>query len=74
MSGPAPITDPPLKPDGLLQAERRDQTQARMLLSRREILIQTAAKMRDQRRSREASICEASARKVTHDILAMGEP
>jgi hypothetical protein len=44
-----------------------------MLLSRREILIQTAAKMRDQRRSREASICEASARQVTHDILAMGE-
>jgi hypothetical protein len=71
--GPAPIIAPKSKPDGLRPAETRHSLQMQMLLARREILCQTAAKMRDQRRCREASICEASARRVVYDILAGGE-
>jgi hypothetical protein len=71
--GPVPITAPQSKPDGLQLAEARHMTQMQMLATQREIHGQTAAKMRDQRRSRQASICEAAMRRTTHAILAGGE-
>ncbi len=60
-----------LKPDGLRAMDRQAFNKA-MLLARREALISTARHLRDQRRSKAASLAEAELRAVTMEILAMG--
>lgn len=57
--GPAPITAPTQNGDGLA-----------LLQARRLVLLTEARRLRDLRRSKEASICEAELRDVTHRILA----
>ncbi len=69
--GDARIIGANLKPDGLLAMDRQAFNKA-MLLARREALSSTARHLRDQRRSKAASICEAELRAVTMEILAMG--
>jgi hypothetical protein len=71
MSGPVPITDPQSRPDGLRQADFRQAMQEGALMARRQALISTIRKLRRDHRA----TCSAMAdlRRVTHDILAMGE-
>jgi hypothetical protein len=58
-------------PAGLPVMDRRAFDEA-LLLARREALIATARHLRDQRRSRLASICEAELRAVVNACLAQG--
>lgn len=57
-SGPAPITAPRPSSDGLV-----------LLQARRLVLLREAARLRNLRRSRQASTCEAELRRVTNEIL-----
>jgi hypothetical protein len=72
MYGRAKITDQPLLPDGLTQAQTRQRLTEAMMMARREALAATARHLWTQRRCSLASICETELRAVTHDILAMG--
>lgn len=57
-SGHAPITAPRPSSDGLV-----------LLQARRLVLLREAARLRNLRRSKEASTCEAELRRVTNEIL-----
>lgn len=57
-SGPALITAPTLSEDGL-----------QALQARRRVLLVQAERLRNLRRNKDASICEAELRAVTHEIL-----
>jgi hypothetical protein len=59
-SGPAQITAPMPNADGLA-----------LLQARRLALLVQAERLRNLRRNRDASICEAELRRVTHEILAV---
>ena len=56
--GPAPNTAPRQSSDGLV-----------LLQARRLVLLREAARLRNLRRSKEASTCEAELRRVTNEIL-----
>lgn len=58
-SGPAPITETTPSGDGL-----------ELLQARRLVLLTEARRLRDLRRSKDASMCEAELRDVTHRILS----
>ena len=72
VSGPAKNIGANLTPVGLPVMDRQAFDEA-LLLARREALIATARHLRDQRRSRDASICEAELRAVVNACLAMGD-
>lgn len=55
---PAPSTAPRPSSDGLV-----------LLQARRLVLLREAARLRNLRRSKEASTCEAELRRVTNEIL-----
>ena len=57
--GPAPITATTPSDDGLA-----------LLQARRLVLLTEARRLRDLRRSKDASMCEAELRDVTHRILS----
>jgi hypothetical protein len=71
-SGPAKTIGENSTPAGLPVMDRQAFDEA-LLLARRAALIATARHLRDQRRSRLASICEAELRAVTLQMLAMGD-
>jgi len=73
MSGRAKITDQPLLPDGLTQAQTRQRLTEAMMMARREALAATARHLWTQRRCRAASLATDQLRAVTHDLLAMGQ-
>ena len=73
ISGYAMTTEPTLSCDGLAQAETRQAFQAAQLLAQRAALIGTAKHLRNMRRSKAASTCEAELRSVVNACLAMGE-
>ena len=60
-AGPVLTTAPRSRPDGLPQ-----------LQARRQSLLTEARRLRNLRRSKDASICEAELRRVTHEILKEG--
>lgn len=57
-SGPAVAVETQPKPDGLVQ-----------LQTRRAVLLSEAQRLRNLRRSKEASICEAELHTVTHHLM-----
>ena len=63
ISSHARITAPRPSSDGLV-----------LLQARRLVLLREAARLRNLRRSKEASTCEAELRRVTHRILAETSP
>lgn len=72
MSGPVISTETHSTPDGLPVMDRQAFHEA-MLLARREALIGTAKHLRNMRRSKAASTCEAELRAVVNACLSMGE-
>jgi hypothetical protein len=70
-SGPVKTIGENSTPAGLPVMDRQA-FDAALLLARREALIATARHLRNQRRSRLASICEAELRAVVNACLAMG--
>lgn len=54
-------------------AETRNYVGEGLLQARRLALLKTAKHLRNQRRCKEASICEAELRRVTLHLLAIGE-
>lgn len=54
-------------------AEMRNSVGDRLLLARRLALLSTARHLRNQRRCKEASACEAELREVTLHLLSVGE-
>ena len=65
----APISGPALH-----IAETRNADGETLLQARRLSLLLNARNLRNQRRSKEASACEAELRAVTHQLLSLGEP
>ena len=58
----------------LLAAMQRNRFSEALLLARREALASTARHLRNQMRTREASLATDELRAVTNEILAMGQP
>ena len=72
VSGAVPITSSNLTPDGLRATEARQAFQEALLQARRLALITTARHLRNQMRTREASLATDELRAVTNAILAQG--
>jgi hypothetical protein len=72
MYGRVKITDQPLLPDGLTQAQTRQRFTEAMMMARREALAATARHLRNQSRCKEASLATDQLRAVTHEVLAQG--